>query len=216
MVNKERKAIVFGATGKTGKEICKQLSAQNIDFTAFVRESSIEKLSDPNTLVAKGDVSSFDDVESAMKQGGFTDIVIALGSSALRGANIRFKGTENIIKALQSNDLTAKIHAISALGVGDSWKQLNWFNKLLSNILLKSVMNDHNLQETAITNSSFKFHIIRPVGLKDGNAKGKVHKQDAGYLPFNDISRTDVAQYLVDAMLENVESTSSICRAKEI
>jgi len=64
------------------------------------------------------------DVDKAIKENGFTDIIVALGSRNFRGGDIRFIGTNNIVDTLKLNNKQAKLHVISANGVGNSWKNL--------------------------------------------------------------------------------------------
>ncbi len=209
----KKNVIVFGATGKTGVQICDELSSQNIQHSVFVREESSGKVSSESVRILKGDVLNQENVNAAFSNESYSDVIISLGSKSLKGT-IRSKGTENIIKAMDLNKATSKIHIISALGVGDSWSQLKWSAKLLSNLLLKSVMEDHQQQEEFVTNSSYPYHIIRPVGLKDGESLGEVHVQNEGFLPSNSIKRVDVAKFLIKGMLEDLSGISAICQKK--
>ncbi len=207
-----RNVIVFGATGKTGIQICEQLSSKEIASSAFVREGSSSKLNVNNIRIIPGDVLNKKDVEDTFCKETFSDIIITLGSKALRGADIRSKGTEHIIEAMKLHNCKGKIHVISALGVGDSWDQLKWHAKLLSNMLLKSVMNDHEKQEELVKSSSYEYHILRPVGLKDGTSVEEIHVQPKGFLPQNYITRSGLAKYLVESMVENINGISAICQ----
>jgi hypothetical protein len=65
-----------------------------------------------------------------------------------------------------------------------------------------------------VINSSKPFHIIRPVGLKDGASKGEVHVQNEGFLPSSSIQRVDVAKYLVNALLKDKTGISGICQTR--
>ncbi len=207
-----KKVIVFGATGKTGEKICEQLNEREIQHTAFIRRGSEEKIKSKNTELVYGNVLQEEEIENIFKTTEFTDVVIALGSRDFKKSNIRSKGTKNIIDVLNKLGVNRKIHVVSALGVNDSWNQLSWFNKLICKILINSTMNDHGLQEDMVVNSGQKFHIIRPVGLTDGIATGKVLNQTKGFLPNNDISRADVAKYIVDNLLADKTGFSSICK----
>lgn len=207
-----RKIIVFGATGKTGQLICKALASKNMTVNAFVRKSSAHKIEGMGCHVITGDAMNAKDVHQALSEGGFSDIIIALGSKDLKGSGIRSNGTKNILTALEKTADKPVIHVISALGVGESWAQLNWLGKLISNLLIKNTMNDHNGQEALIMNHSFPYHIVRPVGLKDGEAKGGVHVQNEGSMPSNFIQRSDVATFLVESLIENKTGVSGICQ----
>lgn len=202
--------IVFGATGKTGNQICQQLDSNKIKYSAFVRESSVQKISSNMMDVIKGDVLRKQDVEMALREKTFTHIVISLGSKSLRDS-VRSDGTRNILEAMKTTGTVATVHVVSAFGVGDSWGQMKWSSKLLTRILLKSVMQDHDKQEQIVTNSPFKYHIVRPVGLKDTDPKGSVHIQSEGFLPGNTISRADVAIFLIESMMKGELGVFAIC-----
>ncbi|NOQ71779.1 MAG: NAD(P)H-binding protein [Crocinitomix sp.] len=209
-----RNIIVFGATGKTGQLICKELELNNLSYSVFVREESTNKIENSTVNIKTGNVLNAKDVQLAFDNESFSDVVIALGSKDLKGAGIRAVGTKNILDALNSSQSNSHIHAISALGVGKSWAQLNWFGKLISNLLIKSTMNDHNEQEKHLMSNALPYHILRPVGLKDGASKGEVHVQNEGFLPSNAIQRADVAKFLVNSLLENKTGVSGICQKK--
>jgi nucleoside-diphosphate-sugar epimerase len=208
----KRNILIFGATGKTGNQICKELQLRKIKSSIFVREESSKKIEPDGMRLILGNVLNIKDVQAAFKNESYTDVVIALGSKDLKKSVVRSKGTEHIIKAMEENQIKSNIHLISAMGVGNSWNQLKWHSKLISNLLLKSVMIDHQLQEEFVTQSSYQYHIIRPVGLKDGESKGGVHVQPEGYLPSNTILRADLAKYLMDSLEENQTGISAVCQ----
>jgi len=195
-----RKVIVFGATGSTGIKICEQLSEYKILHYAFVRKCSESKIKVQNTELIIGNVLNSEDIENAFKSNEFTDVVISLGSRDLKKTNIRSEGTKSIVEAMNKLSIKCKIHIVSALGVGESWSQMNWFGKLFCKILISNSMKDHGIQEEIVVKSSQKFHIIRPVGLTDGELTGKILNHTEGLMPNNQISRADVARYLVDSL----------------
>jgi len=209
-----RNVIVFGATGKTGNYICKELELNNVSYSVFVREKSSNKISNSSIQIKKGDVLNADEVELAFQNAAYTDVVIALGSKDLKNTSIRSKGTKHIIEGLTKNKSNPFIHVISALGIGDSWNQLKWHGKLISKLLIKSTMNDHAEQERLVINSPYPYHILRPVGLKNGESTGKIHVQNDGFLPSNSILRADVAKYLVECLLENKTGISGMCQKR--
>jgi nucleoside-diphosphate-sugar epimerase len=206
--------LLFGATGKMGEQICKELMSRGMRLSVFVREESANKLTGNGMKIIYGNVLNLSDVEAAINGDNYTDVIISLGSKMLKGTEIRSLGTQHIMKALQSSQAKSKVHVISALGVGDSWDQLGGFGKLISNLLLKSVLEDHRKQEEIVMNNSNPYHILRPVGLKDGDPTGAVHLQLEGRLPSTSVMRSDVAKFLVDSMFENREGISAICQKK--
>lgn len=207
-----RKIIVFGATGNTGIKICEELSKLNMKHSAFVRKGSEGKVTNKFTEVIQGDVLVKEDVNNALSKQSFTDIIIALGSRSLKISNIRSHGTKNIIDVLNENATSSRIHVVSAHGVRDSWASLKWYEKLLSKLFLSKTLIDHEEQENLIITNSGGYHIIRPVALKNAAPTGKIHSQSEGPLPYGDITRGDVAKYLVSSILEDKTGVSSICR----
>jgi len=208
-----RKVLVFGATGKTGIKICEQLREHKISHIAFVRKPLENKMVLQNTELIYGNVLNVGDIEKAFKANVFTDIVIALGSRDLKNTKIRSTGTKNIVEVLSKLSINCKIHVISALGVGESWAQLDWFGKLICKVLINNTMKDHAAQEEIVINSTYKYHILRPVGLTDGDLTGKTLNQTQGFLPNNQISRADVAKYLVESLINEKIGFSSICKS---
>ena len=207
----ERTVIVFGATGATGTEICKALSQQSIRHFAFVRPGSESKIETKDTEVVVGNALDPTDVKLAIAEQTYTDIIISLGSRDLKGGYIRSEGTNHILDGMKTAGLDATVHVISAHGVRESRKHLKWYEKLISGLFLKQSMTDHDLQENAVVSNTDKYHIIRPVALKNGPATGNIHTQTAGKLPNGTILRADLAKYLVDSMLSNTTGVSSVC-----
>jgi len=136
----DRKIIIFGATGNTGLEICKNLEEKKINHFAFVRKGSEGKVKTKLTSIVHGDVLEKSSVDAAFNENEFTDVIIALGSRDFRGGGIRYNGTKNIVEALKSKGVKAKIHVISANGIGDTWKNLKWNEKLMCKLFISKAM----------------------------------------------------------------------------
>ena len=52
----KRNIIIFGATGKTGNQICKELHTRKIKTSAFVREESSKKIESDEIHIILGNV----------------------------------------------------------------------------------------------------------------------------------------------------------------
>jgi len=208
----KRNIIVFGSTGKTGNRICEELERKDLPYSVFVREPSKNNIKHSPISILTGDVLSGEDVQKALNQASYSDVIIALGSRDLKNPVVRSQGTKTILDALKINQSSPAIHVISSMGVGESWNQLNWFSKLISRMILKNVLTDHQKQEEYVMNSSLPYHIVRPVGLQDGPPQGEILVQNEGIMPGNAIQRADVARYLVESLLENKQGVSGICQ----
>jgi nucleoside-diphosphate-sugar epimerase len=206
------KVIVFGATGKTGHQICLQLESKQIPYDVFVRKSSAKKIANSPSQIKTGDVLNAQAIEAAFENETYTDVIISLGSKDLKSANVRSVGTKNILAALKNSQEKPTIHIVSALGVGDSWSQLNWISKLFCKLFINKAMKDHGEQEMLVTKSSFPYHIIRPVGLQDGEPLGEVHVQNEGMMPGYSIKRAEVAAFLVNSLIDGKRGFSGICQ----
>ena len=209
----DKKILFFGATGNTGIEICKALESNNLEYIAFIRKGSEPKIYNSNTVLIYGDVLEKSDVDKAINENDFTDIIIALGSRNFRGREIRFCGTKNIIDSLNSNNKEAKIHVISANGIANTWKNLKWHEKLICKLIMSKAMKDHELQEEVVCSNKGGYHIIRPVGLTNESGSDKIIAEEEKVLPKSKISRANVAKYLVDSLISNVKGKHSICDA---
>ncbi len=128
-------------------------------------------------------------------------------------ANIRSKGTKNVIDVLTEINKHAKIHVLSAHGVRDSYDAMKWYEKILAKLFLGKTMKDHDLQESVTITNPGGYHIIRAVALKNDIGTGKIHSQQTGFLPHGDISRADVAKFIVDSLLSDKTGAISICKA---
>jgi hypothetical protein len=206
-----KKILVFGATGNTGIEICRDLDSKRINYSAFIRRGSETKIKvlQPNILF--GDVLNTIDVDRVLKENDFTDVIIALGSRDFRGGEIRSNGTKHIVNSLNSNQKIAKLHVISANGVGNSWKNLKWFEKLICKLLISKAMKDHESQEEIVSSNKGGYHIIRPVGLTNETGSKNIIVEEKNALPNSKVSRTNVAKYLVDSLLDGKSGKFSIC-----
>jgi hypothetical protein len=100
---------------------------------------------------------------------------------------------------------------ISANGVGNSWKNLKWFEKLICKLLISKAMKDHESQEEIVSSNKGGYHIIRPVGLTNETGSKNIIVEGKNALPNSKVSRTNVAKYLVDSLLDGKSGKFSIC-----
>jgi hypothetical protein len=209
----KRKIMLFGASGSTGVQICKELESRSMNYFAFVRKDSVSRLKLFSPSITTGDVLVIADVEKVINENDFTDIIVTIGSRDFRGGEIRSNGTKNIVSALNSNGKQARLHVVSANGVGDSWNNLKWYEKLICKLFISKAIKDHELQEECVAANPGGFHIIRPVGLTNELGSGKIIIKKSGALPNSKVSRANVAKYLVDSLSGNTMGRHSICDA---
>ncbi len=199
------KVIVFGATGKTGLDVCRQAVEQGHKVTAFTR--SLSKLDGQSTdlEVAQGDVTNADSVAASVA--GQDAVIIALGSNGLRDRTTLSVGTRNVVNGMTKHGV-GRLVVLSATGVGESWKQTPWLAKIMFRTLLRNIYADHAKQESVVIGSSLDWTIVRAAILKDGLATNDYIASNSRKV--GHISRADLAQFLVQQVDDSAYSKQAI------
>jgi putative NADH-flavin reductase len=204
------KLVIFGATGKTGLELVKQSLDKGHLVTAFVRSPERMPVEHDRLTIAVGDVFDPAGVEQALK--GQDAVICALGAgSDLKKTTVRTTGTTNIINGMHSSGVK-RLFVVTAMGVGESWDTLSFFNKLFFATLLKSSRDDHEAQEAAVKDSRLDWTIIRPSGLTDEPKTGVYLAGEKILAKTSRIPRADVA----DLILKELERPDNIHKALTI
>ena len=194
------KLVVFGATGKTGKEIVKQSLAQGCEVTAFVRDPSKITLEHGDLKVMTGDIYEFTAVTQAIQ--GQDAVICSLGTSELGKTTVRSEGTANIIRAMEENHVN-RLVVVTAMGVAESWSTLSFVNKLFFATLLRNARQDHEKQEVVVKESDLDWTIIRPSGLTDTPLTESYAIGENILAKTSRISRADVAHAIIKEVHEN-------------
>jgi len=196
------KIVIFGATGKTGIELVKQAIDKGHHVTAFIRNPDRLEIEDKNITLVTGDV--FDPISVSQAIKGQDAVICALGSgSDLSKTTVRTAGTNNIIKSMNDHKIKRFI-AVSAMGVGESWKNLSLLNKFFFAVLLKSSREDHEAQEAAIIASDLEWTIVRPSGLTEKPLTGVYEVGENISAKTSQIARADVADMILKELEQNV------------
>jgi len=195
------KLLVFGATGRIGKQVVKQAIDQGHSVTAFVRDhSKPDKIADTLSFV-EGDVFDPKSVENAVR--GQDAVIVALGDG--RKGKVRAAGTRNIVNAMEKEGVTRLI-CQSTLGAGESAGNLNFFwKRIMFGIFLKAAMADHEKQEEIVRNSDLDWTIVRP-GAFTGDELTRKYRH--GFSPDDrnislKISLADVADFLLKQLTDS-------------
>ena len=194
------KLVIFGATGKIGKEIIKQSLAKGYEVTAFVRDPSKLALDNDDLKIMTGDIYDFTTVTLAIQ--GQDTVICSLGTNDLGKTTVRSEGTANIIKAMNENHVNRLI-VVSAMGVAESWSTLSFVNKLFFATLLSSARQDHEKQEVVVKESDLDWTIIRPSGLTDTPQTENYAIGENIPAKTSKISRADVAHAIIKELHDN-------------
>lgn len=206
------KALVFGASGGTGRELLVQALDKGMEVTAFVRDAAkVEDIQNPNLAVVSGNVLNATDVNRAVA--GHDAVLFAVGAGPKR-TNIREQGTRIVIEAMKATDVK-RLVCLSSFGVGDSRTDLSFFTRyVVVGVFLRHAFADHERQEDVVKKCSLDWTLVRPPHLKDGARTGEYrHGLELAYGDIKGwISRADLA----DFMLRQLENDSYVRQAPRV
>lgn len=198
------KVVVFGASGRTGREIVKQALAQQHEVTAFVRKPAEFDIRHELLQVIQGDITNYKEVEAALD--GKDAAMSALGPhTLLKRIPELTTGLRNIVQAMEKKGVKRFVYE-SALGVGDSEADQNlFFRYVILPVLLSRDYADHEANEQTIRASKLDWVIVRPARLVDGPLTGnyKVDLRLSATFPFGMVVRADVAEFMLQQLTGN-------------
>ena len=200
MTDNKKIVAVAGATGRAGRLVVKALLNRGFQVRALLIPpfDSPEQpdFKEQGVAMAEADLGSIESLEKAIDGADF--IISAIGSkkpfSKKENDAIDNMGNQNLTRAAKAKGLQ-KIVVISSTGVGDSWKALKLFLKILMGPILKA----KEKSEAFIRGFGFDYTIIRPGGYADKELSGKVAFGEGGHFSGR-ITREQIAEVCVDAL----------------
>jgi len=209
-IDTQKKILLLGATGRTGREVLYQALDRGYQVTVLVRDSSKIEIQSPNLQIWEGDTRLPTDLNKALQ--GCEVVISCLNISrkndfpwsALRTPENYLSLTmKSLINACKENGVERLIFT-SAWGVGDSRPYTpGWFAWFIDNSNLSAAYLEHERQEAMVKNSGLNWTIVRPVGLvnRKKSKPVKVFLNNEGK-PAITISRRDTARFMLDAISE--------------
>jgi uncharacterized protein YbjT (DUF2867 family) len=189
-----RDVIVFGATGKLGIEIVRDLRERGDQVTAFVRPSSDRSPLEPlGVTFAVGDVLDPASVKAALRAGRYDAVIATI--AGLSVPDLDRQGNINVADAAVDAGVSRAI-LISTVGAGDSREAA----PLISRLALSKVLPQKTAAEAHWRAGGLRYTIIRPGGLPPGVAptgRGML-SEDPATMGF--IKRPDLARLVVGAL----------------
>jgi putative NADH-flavin reductase len=192
------KITVIGSTGKTGIEIIKKALSEGHKVTAFLRDPTKLDINDDNLNIVQGDIFAPESITKAIENQD--SVIIALGTGQSLGkSTVRSIGTSNTINVMKKENVN-RLVVVSAMGVGESWKDMSLFNRFFFATLLKNSRADHEAQEQFIKKSELDWTIIRPSGLTDDPGTGQYDFGAGVKSKTSRIARADVAHLILETL----------------
>jgi len=204
--------LVFGASGKTGREVVRQALARGFNVSAFVRDTARLPLAHANLRLVKGEITDPRAVARAMEQQ--TCVISTLGVGLpLRHDPIVIEGVRTIARASEHASVERLLY-MSFIGVRESRDAAGFLLKQLAGTVLRHEVADHEAKEAAVAESFVDWTIVRPPKLTNGRltASYRVGEDIQARSPLPMMSRADVA----DFMLRQLSDQSFIRKAVRI
>lgn len=198
------KVLVLGASGGVGAHVLRFATAAGHEVTALSR-APIEVPSGARLVV--GDVGAGAVLDGAVR--GQDAVLSALGirrqnqrnpwSPLASPPDLTSRTARLLVDAMKRYDV-ARVIAVSAAGVGDSRPGLNLLMRFfVAYTNVGASYRDLEAMEAVYAASALDWCCVRPTGLKDGPATGRVVR--IGSFPLGAfVSRADVAAFLVDRL----------------
>ena len=201
MASRVSHVMVFGATGKTGRQIVQQALDRGLSVTAFVRDPARLGLEHARLAAVVGDILDSAAVDAALARR--PDAVIsALGIFQREPGTALSEGTAHVLAAMQRHGVE-RLVVVSSLGAGDSRGQGSLLARGLQRFLLRHVLDDKTRQEQLIAASGLAATVFRPPQLTDDPQVRDDIVLWSGPAPRArltwKVSRATVASYALDA-----------------
>ena len=191
------RVLVFGASGKTGREVVRQALARGFQVTAFVRDTARLPLAHANLRLVKGEITDPQGVARAVE--GQRGVISTLGvGMPLRHDPAVIDGVRTIARAAEHASVERLVY-MSFIGVSESRDAAGFLLKRLAATVLRQEAADHEMKEAAVADSFVDWTIVRVPKLTNGRltAAYRVGESIRARSPLPMMSRADVADFLL-------------------
>jgi putative NADH-flavin reductase len=193
------KLVVFGAAGKSGRQIVEQALASDHEVTAFVRNPAAIKTKHPKLNVVRGDALDAASVAEAIA--GQDGVLFAIGTNRRSTITVCADSTRNIISAMKEHGVRRFI-ILSAYGASET-KDTALYSKVLRSLIGKRV-EDKDRQEELVRACDLEWVLVRPPLLTNGPRRGSYRVGfDIPIKLFSSVSRADVAEFMLKQLTDN-------------
>ena len=191
------KLLVFGASGKTGREVVRQALARGYVVTAFVRQTARLPIAHANLRLVAGEISNPEAIARVVA--GQTAVISTLGvGQPMTHDQAVIEGVRAIARAAEQASVERLLY-LSFIGVHDSRDAAGFVLRQLATTLLRHEVADHEVKEAAIIASFVDWTIVRPPKLTNGRltAAYRVGEDIRARSPLPLMSRADVADFML-------------------
>lgn len=194
--------LILGATGPTGQQLVRQALERSHHVTVLVRNPSKLNMKNENLIVLTGDVLDEATLTNALR--GKEVVLSALGKGkSLKSSDLMKKAVTNLISSMKAANVT-RVVLLSAFGVGESFVQANFIQRLIFRTFLRNIYSDKTKADAVLSHTPFDWTLVYPVVLTNG--QGSDNYQVGVTLPMKGmpkISRTNVADFMLKQLTDN-------------
>lgn len=194
---------IFGASGKTGKQLVTQALDAGHTVTAFVRNPARLGIQHERLRVVQGDGA--DEVAVARAVEGADAVISALGPVKDAPDGIQTAATKAIVAAMEQHGVR-RLVSLTGAGVAaaeDRPKLINHLIKFALKTLAGSVLRDGEGHAEVIKGSALDWVIVRGPVLADGPHTGKYRVGWVGINTGSRITRADLADFMLTQVSDN-------------
>jgi putative NADH-flavin reductase len=189
----ERKILVLGATGGTGRALVDQARERGHLVTAFVRSPEMLDPFRDGVTVVGGDPRDAEALRAALP--GHEVVISALGPRGLGPTTVVADAARATVAAMQA----AGVRRLLVVGVAVLFEDEGLLAAIARRTFLRNVARDHAEMERVVRASGLDWTIVRPPRLTNG-ARSRTYGAADGRMPpaaRSTISRADVADFLL-------------------
>lgn len=201
---------IFGANGRVGSLVVKELLKRGHSVTAFVHGAT-NFANDSKLTVIDGDIYDGESVSNAVA--GAELIVSALGSWGTKNKDILSQGMKRIVPAAKTHHVTRIISltGADARASGDKLSILHHLTHLVFSIIAGKVLRDGEHHIQTLEHSSLEWTVLRSPVMKDTGSHTYTLNSTRP-MPWHTIPRAAV----VEALCDMVESDAPVASAPYI
>ena len=202
----ERRILVLGATGRTGRWIAEEALQAGHTVFAFGRSASATTVPTGAVPVA-GDVLDPDALERALSNVDSVAVSLSIPrktaspfAEVLGPPDLHSRSTAILLDQMQRAGVR-RLVKLSAQGVGDSAPRTGWgFRAIVAISKLRIAFADHAKADQLVADSPFEWTILRPPRLDDGEPIPLRSGPDLATGTFTRVPRRAVARFAVDCL----------------
>ena len=191
---------VFGASGRTGRPLCRQALERGHDVVAHVRSPENLPVAD-DVVVVQGDAYTGSGIPEAVADADA--VVSVLGQTDDSPDDLLTVAGNHVLAAMADADVDRFVTLVGA-GVRKEGESVSLGGRAIGALLrlfARSVLEDATTHVEHVKRTDFEWTIVRAPRLTEGAPAGEYRAGDIA-LGFEAIDRADVARFILDC-LEN-------------